>query len=128
MALKLSQAGQAPTRAMGRMDVPLRIETHWDTVHFHREGHPTLTLTGHPARVISELGSIGTAVAWEHVATQLWPDHTDRHLLRKRFDTVLARLRRKLRAAGVNPSIVRPDGNGNFSLVLRPTDSLDDRS
>jgi len=128
VALKLAQAGQSPTRAMGRMDAPVRIETHWDTVHFHRDGHPTLTLTGHPARVVSELGTIGTAVTWEHVARQLWTDIEDRHLLRKRFDTVLARLRRKLRGAGVNPSIVRPDGNGNFSLVLRPSDTLDDRT
>lgn len=128
VALKQSLAGQSPTRAAGRMAVPLRIETHWDTVHFHREDHPTLTLTGQPAQVVSELGTLGTAVTWEHLAHQLWPEQTDRHLLRKRFDTVIARLRRKLKQAGVNPGIVRPDGNGNFSLVLRPTDQLDDRT
>jgi hypothetical protein len=128
VALKLSLAGQSPTRQIGRMDAPVRIETHWDTVHLHRDGHPTLTLTGHPARVVSELGTVGTAVSWEDVASQLWSDIDDRHLLRKRFDTVLARLRRKLRGAGINPNIVRPDGNGNFSLVLRPSDHLDDRT
>jgi hypothetical protein len=126
--LKLSMAGQSPTRQLGRMGAPIRIETHWDTVHIHREGQPTFTLTGHPARVLSELGTVGTAVPWEGVARQLWTDIDDRHMLRKRFDTVLARMRRKLRAAELNPGLVRPDGNGNFSLVLRPVDTLDDRT
>jgi len=128
IALKLSQASQSPTRVVGRVDAPLRVETHWDTVHLHREGHPTLTLTGHPARILSELGVVGTAVPWEHLAKQLWSDIDDRHLLRKRFDTVLARLRRKLRGAGLRPDLVRPDGAGNFALVLRPSDRLDDRA
>lgn len=128
LTLKLAQASQAPTGVVGRVDAPLRVETHWDTVHLHREGHPTLTLTGHPARILSELGSMGTSVPWEHVAQQLWGDITDRHLLRKRFDTVLARLRRKLRGAGLRPDLVKPDGAGNLALVLRPSDRLDDRS
>jgi len=128
ITLKLSQAGQSPTRQMGRMGAPIRLETHWDTVHIHREGQPTVTLTGHPARVLSELGTVGTAVPWEGIARQLWTDIEDRHMLRKRFDTVVARLRRKLRSAGLNPGLVRPDGTGNFSLVLRPADTLDDRT
>ena len=128
LTLKLAQASQAPTGVLGRVDAPLRVETHWDTVHLHRDGQPTLTLTGHPARIISELGTMGTAVPWEHVAQQLWNDITDRPTLRKRFDTVLARLRRKLRSAGLRPGLVKPDGAGNFTLVLRPIDRLDDRS
>ncbi len=128
VALQLSQAGPAPTRVLGRVDAPIRVETHWDTVHLHREGHPTITLTGHPARIISELGVVGTPVSWEHLAEQLWNDIDDRNVLRKRFDTVLARLRRKLRQDGLRPDLIRPDGAGNFSLVLRPTDTLDDRT
>ncbi len=126
--IALAGASQTPTRALGRVDPPLRIETHWDTVHIHREGYPSVTLTGHPARIISELGAVGTAVPWEGLAAQLWSPDDDRNLLRKRFDTVLSRLRSKLRAEALRPDLIRPDGAGNFALVLRPEDELIDRS
>jgi hypothetical protein len=123
----LARAGQSRTHMAGAVSAPLRLELHWDTAHIHREGLPTVTLRGHHARVLSELGSLGTGVDWAHVAALLWSDESDRHRLRRRFDTVLMRLRGKLRDAGINPELVSFDGSGNLALVLRPEDELDDR-
>lgn len=125
--VSLAQAGQAVTLAAGRVLSPLRLELHYDTAHVHREGAPTLTLSGHPARLLSGLAEVGTAVSWEDLALVLWPEDTDRNRLRRRFDTVVGRLRKKLREGGVRTDLVRPDGAGNFSLVLGPQDAIDDR-
>jgi hypothetical protein len=102
--------------------------TPWGTAHLHREGHPSLTLTGHPARLLTELAGVGTAAAWADLARALWRDEPERDRLRRRFDTVLGRLWRQLRGAGIRPDLIKPDGAGNFSLVLLPQDRVDDRS
>ncbi len=124
----LSRAGQDKTRMAGAVNAPLRLELHWDTVHLHRDGLPTVTLKGHPARVLSELASVGTSLGWQELAGALWKDEPHRDKLRRRFDTVMNRLRGKLRDAGVRTDLVRPDGAGNFALVLKPEDAVDDRS
>ena len=49
-------------------------------------------------------------------------------MLRKRFDTVLGRLREKLRSVGIRANLVRSDHSGLFELVLRPEDTLTDAS
>ncbi|MFT4979113.1 MAG: hypothetical protein ACI8S6_005023, partial [Myxococcota bacterium] len=124
----LSQAGQSRTHMIGAVSAPMRLELHWDTAYIHRTGLPTLTLRGHHARLLSELASVGTAVSWEHLAALLWRDEVHRDRLRRRFDTVLTRLRSKLRDGGVSPDLISFDGSGNLALVLRPEDTIDDRS
>ena len=126
--IALRHAGQHPTRAQGKVDRPLRIELHFDSVHVHREGLPTVSLHGHAARVVTELGTTGTSIPWSDLASALWPDLSDRDPLRKRFDSMLARTRRKLRQAGLRTDLISADGAGHFHLLLRPSDQLDDRS
>lgn len=126
--IPLSKAGQRPTEALGRLDPPLVIEAHFDTAYLHRGGLPAITLSGHAARILSELGAAGTTMPWPALAGQLWQDEVDRDQLRHRLDVVLARLRRKLRREGVRPDLVSSDGSGNIGLVLRPGDRFDDRS
>lgn len=126
--IALQRAGEDRTRQAGAVHAPLRLELHWDTAHLHRDGLPTTTLNGRAARLLTELAQTGTSVPWSDLAAALWDDDADRHLLRRRFDVLLNRMRRRLRDAGVRPDLVRPDGAGNFSLVLHPDDQLDDRS
>ena len=128
VSISLSRAGQRPTIAAGRVDAPLRIETHFDTVHLHREGQPTVSLTGHAARLMTELGVAGTSLPWEDLAAALWKDPIHRDHLRSRFDAVLARTRRRLRQEGLRTDLLSSDGTGNLFLLLRPGDTVDDRS
>lgn len=128
VCLPLHKAGLQPTRALGRVNAPLRIEAHFDQVYIHRDGQPTVGLTGHAARLITDLGQAGTALPWEALAEALWKDAPHRDLLRKRFDGMLSRTRRRLRQEGLSPDLLSTDGGGNVSLVLRPEDSFDDRS
>ena len=128
VSISLSRAGQRPTVAVGRVDAPLRIETHFDAVHLHRDGQPTVTLTGHAARLITDLGGAGTPLPWEGLAESLWQDSVHRDHLRSRFDAVLSRTRRRLRQEGVRADLLSSDGAGNLFLLLRPGDRVDDRS
>ena len=128
VSISITHAGQQKTHMVGAVSAPLRLELHFDTAHIHREGVPTLTLHGHPARLLSELAVVGTAVGWEDLAITLWSAEVHRDRLRRRFDTVLTRLRGKLRAGGVRTDLVKFDGAGNLALVLQPGDAIDDRS
>jgi hypothetical protein len=126
--IALQRAGEDRTRQAGAVQAPLRLELHWDSAHIHRSGQPTTTLNGHAARLLTELAQARTGLPWADLAAGLWPDGGDRHQLRRRFDVLLSRLRGRLRDAGVRTDLVRSDGGGNFSLVLRPEDTVDDRS
>jgi len=99
----------------------------YDTFHIRRDGLPALTFSGLPAKLLSELAAVGAPVAWESVARELWRDE-DRGQLRRRFDVVLSRLRRKLRAARLRADLVRADGAGNFELFLYDGDEVENRS
>ena len=125
--MPLAGASQPKTQVVGAVNAPLQLELHWDTVHIHRDGAPTLSISGHPARLICELASVGTSADWEHLAGTLWTDEPHRDRLRRRFDTVLTRLRNKLKDNGIRADLIRADGAGNFALVLHPEDELDDR-
>lgn len=126
VGVALDAAGQERTRA--REDAPLTVVTRYDTVHLLREGEPALVLSGHAARLLSELAAMGGSAPWEVVARELWPDDMDRELLRRRWDVSLVRLRDRLRGGGVRPDLVRPSRNGMIELVLNPGDRLEDRS
>jgi len=127
-AMPLSAAGHSATVALGRVSAPLKLELHYDMVHIHREGQPSVSLNGNTARILSELGGVGTAIAWDQVARAIWSDTDDEHLLRRRWDSLLARLRRKLREEDIRPDLIKTDGAGNIALVLNPTDELVDHS
>ena len=123
--IALSRVGAAPTSGPGRVEAPMRIVCHWDMVHLHRDGEPVTSITGHGARVISELAEVGEPIGWEALARILWPEPADRHQQRRRWDVLLARLRRRLRADGIRATLVQPDGTGNFQLLLRDGDTVE---
>lgn len=121
-AIQLSQASAQSTVAAGQIGVPLRIVARFDTVQIDREGWPTCHLGGRPARILSELVSIGAPVSWEAVAREIWADNADRDHLRTRWDRNLSSLRSKLRAAQIRTDLVRSCGSGNVELLLHQSD------
>ncbi len=128
VSLPVRSAAQPATHDTGRLFPRIRLVAHYDTAHIHRRGHPTLTLSGLSARIVSELVSVGAPVSWEAVATELWRQPASREALRQRWDRNLAKLRIKLRKSGVRGDLVRSDGTGNVELLLLPGDEVVDAS
>lgn len=124
----LTSAGQTPTRIEGGVQTPLRIVAQFDTVQIHRVDRPPLVLSGRGARIVSELVSLAGPAPWQLLAGEVWPDHPDPNVLRHRFDVNLARLRARLRGAGVRTDLVHTDGAGQVELLLVPGDSVEDRT
>ncbi|MEN0065961.1 MAG: hypothetical protein AAGA48_27720, partial [Myxococcota bacterium] len=115
-----------PTDLDGAISRPVRIEGFFDTVHVHQPGLPALVLTGAAARVIYELGTIGQPVSWRDVATTVWPNHDGDERLRKRWDVMLTRLRKRLTESAIRPSLVHADGGGKVRLLLERADVFQD--
>lgn len=105
----------------------LRVIAWFDTVEIHREGRPITTLSGMGARMLSELVSIEAPVEWRVIAREVWSDATELEELRHRWDVTLARLRAKLKEAGVRSDLVRSTGGGLVQLVRYPGDHFEDR-
>lgn len=126
--IQLAQASAQATVAAGQTGVPLRIIGRFDTVQIDREGWPTCHIGGRPARILSELISIGAPVSWEAVAREIWADGADRDHLRTRWDRNLSSLRSKLRAAQIRTDLVRSCGSGNVEVLLHQSDRAIDES
>ncbi len=123
----LAEAGLDATLARGAVLAPLVVRARHDSVHLVRDGLPTVVLTGQPARIVSELAIAGVPVGWDLLADcVLQAGHLDPVDQRRRWD--LARLRRKLREAGIRADLVRADGAGNFELVLGLHDRVVDET
>ena len=128
--LRQPVAGSGPgvTRVQGGVHQPLHLIAAFDTVHLHRDGEPTLVLTGISARIVSELVTLGGPAPWQVIAREIWPDEPDEFSLRKRWDVSVARLRARLRDARVRADLIRADGTGNFEIVAAPGDRVEDRT
>ena len=124
----LTSAGQTPTRVEGGVQTPLHIVAQFDTVQVHRADRPPLVLSGRGARIVSELVSFAGPAPWQLLAGEVWPDQSDAGVLRHRLDVNLARLRARLRGAGVRADLVHTDGAGQVELLLVPGDSVEDRT
>lgn len=121
-------ADQGVTAQQGQFDVPLRIVSHYDTVHIYPADGSAIVLDGFAARLVTELGEIGTLVAWGAVASALWPDESDSGILRQRWDQTTSRIRKRLRDGRVRTDLVRANGTGLVELYLGPRDRFEDRS
>lgn len=128
VTLEGAHTAATPTRADGAVDAPLRVVCRYDTVHIIRAERPVVVLTGLLARMLSEIATVGRPVGWQGLAESLWPEVDERNQLRRRWDVQLARLRARLRAAGVRGELVSPDGKGNFELVLGAEDVVVDET
>lgn len=128
VAIPLASAGLHTTRRQGDFDSPLHIIAHYDSLHIHRDGSAPLVFGGMQARLLSELVALDGPVAWTALTEELWPDEDDVSLRRGRLDTLLSRIRRRLRAAGVRADLVRTDGAGTVELVRYPRDRVEDQT
>lgn len=106
---------------------PLHLIVSYDTVKIVAGPH-RLTLDGISARILSELAAIGAPVAWQEVAKEIWGrEPIAESTLRDRWDTSLARLRRKLETARLRTDLVHSTGVGQVELLLGPGDTFEDR-
>jgi hypothetical protein len=128
VAVDLATANATATRVRGTLQAPLRVVAQYDTVHVLRQDEAGLALSGLGARVISELVAFDGPVGWQVLAREIWPDEEDAPALRRKLDVTLARLRKKLRLAGVRTDLVRADGFGHFELFLYDGDHVEDRT
>lgn len=123
----LDRAAQSPTQDAGYRG-SLRIVARFDAVHIHRGSELALVLDGLAARVVSELVAAAAPLGWEGLAAELWPADGDRGVLRARWDVLMARLRRKLRGAGISTDLIRASGNGLIELLPRQGDVFVDET
>jgi hypothetical protein len=128
VAASLASAGRSATRLEGGVQSVLRVVANFETAHVHPLGREPLALSGLSARILSELVAFGGPVAWQVLSKELWPKEDDLHLLRRKLDVNLARLRRKLREAGIRPDLIRADGFGHFELFLHEGDEAADHT
>lgn len=122
-----AEAGLATNLDGSRVDAPLVLVARYDTVHIHREG-TTVVLDGLVARIVSDLAVAGVPMNWQVMAKDLWRSEPDLNALRRNWDSALARLRRKLREGGVRVDLVRSDHGGNFELLLKRQDRVEDQT
>ncbi|MBX2802401.1 MAG: hypothetical protein KTR31_32275 [Myxococcales bacterium] len=128
VAVPLQRLAAPSTRGPGRLHAPLRIVAHFDTAAIHRPGEPALGLGGTSARILSELVALDGPASWSTIARQLWRDVPEELHLRRRWDKNLARLRQKLRQAGIRPDLIRSDGSGQCELLLYEGDETVDHT
>jgi hypothetical protein len=113
----------------GGLDTPLRIVAWYDGVEIHRQGRPVVTLGGVGARIFSELVAVAGPAEWSIVAREVWKGEAlDAHELRHRWDVSLARLRTRLRDAGIRADLLRSDGSGYVQIVTTPQDVVEDKT
>lgn len=120
--------GNRTASGAGRIGQPMSIIARYDSVHLHLGDQHALVLDGLVARIVSDLAVAAVPMAWTTLAAELWPDEDDPAAQRRNWDGALARLRRKLRDAGLRQDLVRPDYRGNFELVLHPGDVVHDET
>jgi len=125
--LALAARHDTPTVNPTEVRAPLHLVLNYDTVHVVC-GPTRLTLVGISARIVSELAAIGAPVAWQEVARLVWGDDAmGDELIRARWDSSLARLRRRVREGRLGTELVRATGLGFVELVLGPGATFEDR-
>lgn len=107
----------------------VRLVSYFDSVHLLDEGGAAVcVLTGLPARLMAELLAFGGPVDWRMLARALWGAGEPDTVLRNRLDVTLAKLRRLLRASGVQRELVVAHRTGLIELLLYPGDKIEDRA
>lgn len=128
LAIPVTEASAPETERRDKPDEPIRLVANYDTVHLHRDVGPPVVLAGLQARLVSELVACNGPLSWEGLTLALWPHEEDPFLRRGRLDTLLSRIRRRLRAAGIRTDLVRADRAGQLELLLYGHDRVEDRT
>lgn len=120
--------GSVTTAGAGAVEAPLRLVAWYDGVEIHRDGRPPLTFGGVGARILSELVTLEGPAEWHVIAKEVWREPVEMPELRHRWDVNLARIRARLREAGVRGDLLRSTGAGYVQLVKYPADVFEDRT
>jgi hypothetical protein len=128
VAVPTRAAERDATRTRDAIQRSLNLVTAYDSARICQEGSPPVILGGLSARILSELAAFGASAPWEVVAGEIWPAESDRNQLRRKWDVALARLRGRLREAGLRDDLVSADRSGQVGLLLYDGDSVEDRS
>ncbi len=123
----IARAGAASTEGTGAVAAPIRMVAFYDAVQIFQRGRKVHTVSGTGARLLSELVAHDGPTHWEVLAREIWPDEADALQLRHRWDVTLARLRARLRAAGIR-QLFQADGSGQLALELYAGDLVEDRT
>ncbi len=126
-ALALPAQSHVPTQEANEMGSPLHLILNYDSVQIIAGAH-RLMLDGISARIVSELAAVRAPLAWQEVARLIWGrEPIAEALLRERWDSSLARLRRKLETARLRTDLVHATKAGHVELLLGPGDTMEDR-
>lgn len=118
---------RAPTQESTEVGAPLHLILNFDTVHIIA-GPSRVILDGIAARIVCELAAIGAPVAWQEVAREIWGRDTAGEVqIRQRWDSSLARIRRRLKEARLRTDLVHCTRGGQVELALAPGDTIEDR-
>jgi hypothetical protein len=125
-ALPIGLASRVPTEDSEEVGGPLHLILKYATVHIIA-GPRRVLLTGNSARIICELASTKVPMKWQEIGRELWPhDFEDSKVMRERWDSCVARLRRKLKVARIRPDVLRATGQGLIELMLTQADTVED--
>lgn len=117
----------APTQEGTEVGAPLHLILNFDTVHIIA-GANRVTLDGIASRIVCELAASGVPMSWQEVAAEVWGrDVMNEPWLRQRWDSSLARIRRRLREARLRTSLIHSTRVGHVELLLTPGDTVEDR-
>jgi hypothetical protein len=122
------QGGVTTPNQGALLEAPLRIVAWYDSVEIHREGRQPVTISGIGARILSELVVLGGPTEWHVIAKEIWREPTDPFELRHRWDVTLARLRARLKSAGIRGDLLRSAGTGHIQFIRNPSDLVEDRT
>jgi hypothetical protein len=126
-AVRLHRAGgEVPATERGGIHEALTIVARYDNVELRRTSAPAEVLGGQLARAISEVIALGGVTRWDLVASTLWPGEPPHAPLRSRWDALMTRLRRTLRARGLRDDLLVQSGTGEVALKRYPDDVIVD--
>jgi len=124
----LDSGDAATPHTIGARAAGLTIQARFVTCNLCLGHAPPVVLQGHMGRLVSELAVSGVSWPWQTLAQQLWPALADRERLRRRWDRLLRRVKRKLAEKGIRQDLVRSDGQGNVELHLYLNDKVVDQT
>jgi pSer/pThr/pTyr-binding forkhead associated (FHA) protein len=115
----------ARTRTIPALRPGFRFEVHPHAVHIFTAVGAPADVTGVPGRLLGAMLRADGPIEWRDLCECVWPgDKSRESSLRNRLDVGLARLRERLREAGVSDVGLGLDGAGAAHVRLTPLDTV----
>jgi hypothetical protein len=105
---------------------PMVIAVLRDVVQVRRDARVLAAFDGKIGIILEALALERDGHDWRNLSRSVWPEVSEPTVMRRNWDAAMARLRKKLRAAGVRVDLVRSDYGGRFQLKLYRGDTISD--